>query len=100
MKERLENLRKMEHILNQMNNAVDALNDACKNWEELFPQYRELSEYYGSEQWHDDREDFDLGKFPEREPCGVLSEDAVYNLLVEQRETALYVAKTALKALE
>lgn len=100
MNERLENLRKMERILNKMNESVQVLNDACKAWEELFPEYQELYDYYGSEQWHADREAFDLGKFPEREPCGVLSEDAVYNLFLEQRETALYIAKTALKALE
>lgn len=100
MQDRLENLRKMERILNKVNEAVRVLNNACETWEKLFPEYRELSDYYGSEQWHADRETYDLKQFPEREPCGVLSEDAVYNLFIDQRETALYIAKTALKALE
>lgn len=100
MKERIDNLRRMERILNEMNDSVQMLNKACEAWEKLFPEYRELYDYYGSEQWHADRESFDLKHFPEREPCGVLSEDAVYNLIFEQRETALYIAKTALKALE
>ncbi len=100
MKERIDNIRKMERILNEMNDSVRLLNKACKEWEELFPEYRELFDYYGSDEWFADQELFELKHFPEREPCGVLSEDAVYNLIVEQRETALYIAKTALKALE
>ena len=38
---------------------------------------------------YEDYEDYEAGKIPEDIPCGVLSEDAVYDLLTENRELIL-----------
>ena len=42
---------------------------------------QELTAYYSSEQWRQDFDDDSAGKIPGNLKRGVLSEDAVYNLL-------------------
>lgn len=64
----------------------------------MLPAYRRLSDYYQSEQWMADHEASNAGELPEGLLCGVLSEDAVYDLFIDQRELALYLAKTAFAA--
>ena len=46
----------------------------------------ELSCYYQSKQWIKDYDNYELGLFPKELKCGVLSQDAIYNLLDEFNE--------------
>lgn len=47
---------------------------------------RELEAYYGSEEWKQDFAADEAGRLPKEMKRGVLSEDAVWNLLEERDE--------------
>ena len=73
----------MEKILDEASAAVRALSDALEQYEALLPNLRELTAYYEGPLWRQDYEDDCAGKLPNDLKRGVLSEDAVYNLLSE-----------------
>lgn len=66
-----------------MRSLIEDLNRACSAWEAMLPAYRRLSDYYQSEQWMADHEASNAGELPEGLLCGVLSEDAVYDLFID-----------------
>ena len=55
-----------------------------------------LFRYYGSEEWYDDRD----SPLPEGVAAGVLSEDAVYDLITEVRNEAIRMLETATDVLK
>ena len=59
----------------------EALHSALARYEEMMPRIRELEAYYTGPQWKRDYEDDCAGRLPEGLKRGVLSEDAVYDLL-------------------
>lgn len=81
----IERIQHMEQILNEAKDAVQALTSALERYQALKPRMVELTAYYSSPQWMKDYEDDEAGRLPEGMARGVLSEDAVYNLLYEQR---------------
>ena len=76
-----ERIRHMEGILNEASSAVRALSQSLERYGALLPAIRELTAYYESHQWRQDFEDDCAGRLPDDLRRGVLSEDAVYNLL-------------------
>lgn len=77
----IQRIQHMEQILNEGKEAVQALEDALERYQALKPRLKELEAYYSSPLWMQDFEDDNAGKLPRDLPRGVLSEDAVYNLL-------------------
>ena len=61
--------------------------------------YKKLDEYYSSENWFLDVEDFNNGVLPQDLKCGVLSEDGAYNLFGENHELAIRMVEIAAKML-
>ena len=76
----------MEHILNSATNAVSEL-------EKLLPDIKDLLAYYGSREWFDDLEADNKGELPAELRRGVLSEDAVYDLISKIREIEAQIKK-------
>ena len=76
-----ERIRHMEGILNEASAAIRTLTEALDHYEALRPAIEELSAYYESPLWRQDFEDDCAGRLPKDLKRGVLSEDAVYNLL-------------------
>lgn len=83
--EQLERIAHMERILDDATEAVSALTVALEKYSAVQGQLLELIAYYDSAQWRQDFEDDNAGKIPKALKRGVLSEDAVYNLLVENQ---------------
>ena len=81
-----DRIRRMEEILTEASSAIHALSDALEQYESLLPAIKELTAYYESPLWRQDFEDDCAGNLPKDLRRGVLSEDAVYNLLTEIRE--------------
>ncbi|MBR5224095.1 MAG: DUF4298 domain-containing protein [Clostridia bacterium] len=82
----IERIRHMERILDEAAEAAKALQPALERYLELKPRIAELEAYYASAQWLKDYEDDEAGRLPEGLKRGVLSQDAVYDLLQLQRE--------------
>ena len=80
-----ERIAHMEKLLNEAVSAVKELSGALEKYQSLLPDIAELTAYYESPLWRQDFEDDCAGKLPKDLNRGVLSEDAVYNLLSDIR---------------
>ena len=80
-RERIERIARMEQILDQSDAAVSAVFEAMQAYRAILPGLKELSDYYTSPLWMEDFEADEAGLLPENLKRGVLSEDAVCNLL-------------------
>lgn len=81
--EQLERIQYMEESLDLLSAALTELSQAAEQYRLLQPRLKELSDYYGSPLWRKDFDDDSQGKLPNSLKRGVLSEDAVYDLLSE-----------------
>ena len=79
--EQIKRLTYMEQILDEATEAVSSLSEALEKYSAVQDKLQELAAYYSSEQWRQDFDDDSAGKIPSNLKRGVLSEDAVYNLL-------------------
>ncbi|MBR3795305.1 MAG: DUF4298 domain-containing protein [Clostridia bacterium] len=77
----IERIEYMEQILDEAEAATQVLLLALERYRALKPRMAELEAYYTSPQWMRDYEDDCAGRLPEGLRRGVLSEDAVYDLL-------------------
>ena len=98
--EQIERIQEMESCLDASEKAISELSEALSAFEEVQPMFRRLSDYYGSETWMQDYEDDEAGKLPEGLKRGVLSEDAVYDLLTEHHELILRMSKAVTKSID
>lgn len=81
--DQIARIRAMEQALNEGIGAVRALEEALERYESVLPELKMLAEYYVGPLWMADFDDDRRGKFPGGLPRGVLSEDALYNLLCD-----------------
>lgn len=84
--ENIERIEYMEEILNEGTAAISALSQALADYVSLVPRLNELFDYYGSPLWFSDLAEDEAGNLPDDLARGVLSEDAVYNLIDENRQ--------------
>ena len=82
--EQSERIVRMEHLLEVASRAVKGLATALDDYEAVQEALRELEAYYGSEEWKLDFAADEAGRLPKEMKRGVLSEDAVWNLLEER----------------
>ena len=84
--EQTERIRKMEERLDRASQSVMKLSAALDEYAEAQEALRELEAYYGSEEWKQDFSAEEAGRLPKDLKRGVLSEDAVWNLLEDSRD--------------
>ena len=84
----------MEKILNEASLAVDALFAALEDYRAMIPRMDELEAYYTGPQWMRDYEDDEAGRLPDTLRRGVLSEDAIYDLLRRREELRAAMRET------
>lgn len=82
-KVQIDRISKNEQRLDRCSDAVKALAKALQQYRSSRQDLAALDAYYGSPEWFSDREAEEQGAFPKGLRCGVLSEDAVYDLLTE-----------------
>ena len=82
----------MEQRLDRASLAVKKLEKALQQYEQVHDDIQALSNYYGSEEWKQDFAADEAGLLPQDLKCGVLSEDAVWNLLEENRELRIRIS--------
>ena len=76
----------MENILDKATHMMDALEKKIAEYEDFQSEIKKLEAYYTSQQWKDDYAMDEAGKYPEKLKRGVLSQDAVWNMLERNRE--------------
>ena len=90
--EQLERIIKMSTILKEAKEACEELDLAMERLGEALEKYEGqrdniliLSEYYESREWMKDFEDDEAGLIPDGIDKGALSEDGIYDLLMDQK---------------
>ena len=76
-------LQEMEERYNRVRKAVDAMYDALEDYLQVQEDIHILDQYDESGQWLKDFEADERGEIPASAPRGILSEDALYNLLTD-----------------
>lgn len=77
----IEKIQYMEEILEQANKLFHNIEPLLDEYERLLPKLKELTQYYGSDEWKNDFLADEIGEIPKDLKRGVLSEDGIYNLL-------------------
>ena len=77
----LERISYMESVLDNALSAIRAYTDTPGQRQYIQSMIDALSSYYHSLQWMKDYEDDEAGRLPKDLKRGVLSQDAVYDLL-------------------
>jgi len=98
--EQIEQITKMEGHLDEAIAIIKEFSEVFDRYEQCLERIGELSEYYGSKDWFQDMEDDDTGKLPKSLKCGVLSEDLVYNMLIDNRELAIRMLEIGTKVIK
>ena len=80
-----ERIERMEQNLERATDALRVLNDALDEYEAAQDALHELDTYYGSDTWKQDFSDDEQGRLPNTLKRGVLSEDAIWNILEDYR---------------
>ena len=75
----------MEQHLDRVSQAVMRLSSALDEYAEAQEALRELETYYSSDEWKHDLADDEAGLLPKDLKRGVLSEDAIWNVLEDSR---------------
>ena len=81
--EQLERIGRMECQLEEAMQAVKGVSEALDVYEAAQSAIRALEVYYDSGEWMKDFSDDEQGRLPKELKRGVLSEDAIWNLLEE-----------------
>ena len=79
--EQIERIKAMEQHLDKVSQAVMRLSAALDEYAEAQAALHELEAYYNSDEWKRDFADDEAGLIPKDLKRGVLSEDAVWNVL-------------------
>lgn len=78
----IKRIEENEEKLDKLSAIVSDLENALNEFEEAQKMLEELNNYYGSKDWFEDKETYEEGKI-EKVKAGVLSEDAVWNLITD-----------------
>ena len=85
-KKAIDRIQKMEERFDSLERMVRALEEALQEEGGLREHFAVLQDYMDSGQWLKDYEADEKGKIPKEIKRGVLSQDALYDLLTEARE--------------
>ena len=79
----IDRITRMEKALDAASAAIKQLGEAANAYADAHAQLQELTAYYSSEDWFSDLSDDEMGLLPRDLKRGVLSQDAVYDLLCD-----------------
>lgn len=96
----IERITKMEALLDECSASIRHFEEELKSFEAFLPKINELASYYTSRDWRADFDASSNSQLPKDLKCGVLSEDAVFDLLRNTRETALKMADLSIRFLK
>lgn len=89
MNVQIKRIQEMEKLLNECRKVLDDYDKALDDFKSIQKKIEKLEAYYTGKRWMKDYEDYEAGRIPRDLPCGVLSEDAIYDLLTENHDVIL-----------
>lgn len=95
-----EHITRMEDILDQHQQKLIQLRELLDDLKLHKGDYRKLMDYYYSEQYRQDLEDDDNGLIDPHLKRGVLSEDAIYNLIAYNYQCCIEMLEVAISYLK
>lgn len=98
--EKYAHITKMENIMVQHNETLKELNQLLDSLDAQREDYKKLMDYYYSEQRSQDLDDDSNHLIPENLHRGVLSEDEIYDLIGEYRDTAIRMLEIAVQMIK
>ena len=84
--EQHERIQIMENALDEVTEKISALRQAFADYTGIREKIIQLEQYYTSDLWVKDYEDDEAGKLPKDLKRGVLSQDAIDDMLNEDLE--------------
>ena len=93
--EQIERIKTMEQHLDRASQAVMRLSAALDDYADAQEALRELDAYYKSDEWKQDFADDEAGLLPTDLKRGVLSEDAIWNVLTDNSDIHLRIKEMA-----
>ncbi|MBF8457738.1 DUF4298 domain-containing protein [Kaistella sp. G5-32] len=100
MEKRLENITKMENILNRTDELISEMKKLLEKWDQNQEDFNELMNYYTGEERGKDLEDDRLKVIPQNLPRGALSEDAVFDAYGNRKDLLIKMIKLGVAGLE
>ncbi len=97
--EHIKKIELMEEYLNTATTTLAEMEQSLEKYVESHQQIALLSEYYGSEEWFEACAIDEKGGFPQDLRRGVLTQDLVYNLLIDNHQLAIKMLEAATKSL-
>lgn len=97
---RLDKISEMENLLNEAESFLAEAEQFLEKWQAFLPKMKTLEHYYFDGDWRDDYQAYEDGKIPEDMPCGVLSEDLVFNASTGHHGLAIEYLKVVAKVLD
>lgn len=83
----------MEEAFDTSIDAVSSLIEALSKYDRALEKLKEVSDYYGSDEWLEDLEADENGLLPSDLKRGVLSEDGIYNMLEDNDELKIQMLR-------
>ena len=83
---RIDRIKRMEAYLDEAERTLDAYEKAAEEYRSVQKKLCMLEKYYTSRQWQQDYEADEAGKLPADLKRGVLSQDAIGDLLDRNKE--------------
>lgn len=98
--EKYAHITKMEQIMVQQNEALKEINQLLDTLDAQLEAYKQLLTYYYSEQRAQDLKDDSNHLIPKSLHRGVLSEDEIFDLIGEYRDTAIRMLEIAVQMIK
>ena len=93
----IERIRQMEQQFDKASAATKGLSAALDKYLKAQKAIQMLNDYYGSDVWKQDFADDESERLPKDLKRGVLSEDAIWNLLADSHELNQRLQEVATK---
>ena len=90
---RIERIERMERHLDEASAALREMTAALNRYAAARDEIRALADYYDGGGWREDYEADEAGKLPQDLKRGVLSQDALYDLLADDRALLGHMAE-------
>ncbi|MCK3657579.1 hypothetical protein A4G18_02305 [Pasteurellaceae bacterium Pebbles2] len=96
----MTNVQTMQDLYGEWLNLAPELEKSLELWQKAGEISQQLSQFYTSPEWRDYHENFDQSQINFGENHSVLSEDALWNVLDEQRQLNMKLLKLAVTLLD